>query len=75
LLIDRLREMTERDEEPAPVDVPDMPDLDALDDDLEGIDDDQAEPSIEPAAGLAEATGGAWEAGDEADDDGWDVDW
>ena len=75
VLIDRLREMTERDEEPAPVDVPDMPDLDALDDDLEGIEDDPAVPSIEPDSGLAEATGGAWEAEDEADDDGWDVDW
>ena len=75
VLIDRLREMTERDEEPAPVDVPGMPDLDALDDDLDAIEDEPAGPSIEPASDLAEATDGVWDAEDEVDDDGWDVDW
>ena len=71
VLIDRLREMTERDEEPALVDVPDMPDLDALDENLGGIEDEPSAPSTERAADLS----GAWEAEEEADDDGWDVDW
>jgi hypothetical protein len=75
VLIDRLRAMTERDQEPAPADVPDMLDLDALDDDLEAIGDEPATPSTKHTSDLAEATGGAWEAEDEADDDGWDVDW
>ena len=75
VLIDRLREMKEREEEPAPVDVPDMPDLDALDDALEAVEEEPVAPSTEPASDLGEATGGVWEAEDEADDDGWDVDW
>ena len=45
-----------------------MPDLDA-------IEDEPAAPSSGPESDLAEATGGAWEAEDEGDDDGWDVDW
>lgn len=75
VLIDRLREMKEREEEPAPVDVPDMPDLDALDDAPEAVEEEPVAPSIEPASDLGEATDGVWEAEDEADDDGWDVDW
>ena len=76
-LIERLREMNEREEEPAPVDLPTMPDLDALDEAMEAIDEkaeteavERAEPEaseeVEPEASeegqdLAEATDGDWD--------------
>lgn len=79
-LIERLREMSEREEEPAPVDLPSMPDLDALDGALEAIDEgpepeaaEEAEPDAseeaEPEAGeeaqdLAEAAEDDWDAGE-----------
>ena len=75
VLIDRLRQMTERDGEPAPVDVPDMPDLDALDNALEAIEEEPVASSNEPASDLAEATDGAWKDEQEDDDDGWAVEW
>jgi len=75
VLIERLREMTEREEEPAPIDVPSMPDLDALDDAMEAIEEDVAPPKAEEGTGLAEATDEAWEADDDDDDDGWAVEW
>ena len=50
-------------------------DLDALDDALKAVEEEPVAPSTEPASDLGEATDGVWEAEDEADDDGWDVDW
>ena len=76
-LIERLREMNEREEEPAPVDLPAMPDLDALDEAMEAIDEEaepeaseEAEPEasdeVEPEASeeaqhLAEAAEDDWD--------------
>ena len=76
-LIERLREINEREEEPAPVDLPAMPDLDALDEAMEAIDEEaepeaseEAEPEasdeVEPEASeeaqnLAEAAEDDWD--------------
>ncbi|DAC11243.1 MAG TPA: hypothetical protein HA276_03820 [Candidatus Poseidoniaceae archaeon] len=75
VLIERLREMTEREEEPAPIDVPSMPDLDALNDAMQAIEEDVAPPKAEEGTDLAEATDEAWKAEDDDDDDGWAVEW
>ena len=78
-LIERLREMNEREEEPAPVDLPEMPDLDALDLAMDGIDEGAEPAPKEDAPDMAETTEDDWDA-DEAspeasDDDGWAVEW
>ena len=75
VLVERLRKMSEREEEPAPVDLPTMPDLDALDEAMDAVDDDEEHEVSEDASNLAEATEDEWEADEETDDDGWDVEW
>ena len=71
--------MNEREEEPAPVDLPAMPDLDALDEAMEAIDEEAEPEASEEAQHLAEAAEDDWDAGEapsEApDDDGWAVEW
>ena len=75
VLVERLREMSEREEEPAPVDLPTMPDLDALDEAMDAVEDEGAAPSTKDAMDLAETTGEDWEDEDDSGDDGWDVEW
>ena len=78
-LIERLREMNEREEEPAPVDLPTMPDLDALDEAMEAIDEEAEPEASEEAQHLAESAEDDWDAGEASpeasDDDGWAVEW
>ena len=74
-LIERLRDMNERQEQPAPVDVPSMPDLDALDDALEAVEEDVIAPAARAAEDLSEAADEGWVAKVVEADEGWDVEW
>ena len=75
-LIERLREMNEREEEPAPIDLPAMPDLDALDEAMEAI-DEEAEPEaseeVEPEAAVEAEPEAAEEAEPEAGEEAQDL--
>ena len=42
---------------------------------MDAIDDDEEHEVSEDALNLAEATEDEWEADEETDDDGWDVEW
>ena len=78
-LIERLREMSEHEEAPAPVDLPAMPDLDALDQATDAIDEEAEPAASEEAQDLAEAAEEDWDASEASsepsDDDGWAVEW
>lgn len=75
VLIERLREMSEREREPAPADLPAMPNLDALDEAMDALPDDGESENSDDASDLAESTEGEWETDEQADDDGWAVEW
>ena len=71
--------MNEREEEPAPVDLPAMPDLNALEEAMEAIDEEAEPEASEEALDLAEAAEDDWDPSEASpkasDDDGWAVEW